>query len=191
MYKNPTPVAVALIRVKNRPEDSKAQGLLVGRRTIDPCKGEFSFPGGYVDELESAEVAAARELQEETGIIVPAEHFRPVATRITPQNRVLIFCFTETTLLRSDLHQFTPNNECDALSVRDQFDTLCFPTHTDVLRNRGLWDPATTVTDAATTCVELIKHGMTRDGRNTSHYQQSVKHIQAIEMHFGLIQPKN
>lgn len=190
MYKNPTPVAVALIRVKNRPEDTKVQGLLVGRRTIEPCKGEFSFPGGYVDELESAEIAAARELQEETGIIVPAEHFRPVATRITPQNRVLIFCFTETTLLRSDLHQFTPNNECDALSVYDELDTLCFPTHTEVLRDRGLWDPIT-VTDTASMCVELIRRGMTRDGHNTTHYQQSRKHMEAIEAHFGLIQPKN
>ena len=141
MYNNPTPVAVALIRVKNRLQDTKAQGLLVGRRTIDPCRGLFAFPGGYIDELESAEVAASRELQEETGIIIPPSQFRPIATRITPQNRVLIFCFTETTLLLSDLHRFTPNHECDELNIANELDTLCFSTHTDILQNRRLWDP--------------------------------------------------
>jgi ADP-ribose pyrophosphatase YjhB (NUDIX family) len=144
MYNNPTPVAVALIRVKNRLQDTKAQGLLVGRRTIDPCKGLFALPGGYVDELESAEIAASRELQEETGIIVPAEYFRPVATRITPRNRILIFCFTETTLLLSDLHRFTPNRECDELNIANELDTLCFSTHTDILKQRSLWDPDST-----------------------------------------------
>lgn len=186
MYNNPTPVAVALIRVKNRLQDTKAQGLLAGRRAIDPCRGLFAFPGGYIDELESAEVAASRELQEETGIIIPPSQFRPIATRVTPQNRVLVFCLTDTMLVQSDLHRFTPNHECDALSVVSQLDTLCFSTHTDILKQRSLWDPVDTAQDAARVCIEQIQLGMSRDGHNTSHYRQSVKHIDAIKNYFGL-----
>lgn len=183
MYNNPTPVAVALIRV-TRPNSEI--GLLAGRRTIDPCKGLFGFPGGYIEEFETAEQAASRELFEETGITIAANLFHPVSTRITKHNRILIFCLANVLLTTPELSQFTPSNECDELCVVHEFDTLCFPTHTDVLRNRGLWDRDDGVGAAASTCIDLIKMGMTRDGHNTSHYQQSMRHIESIKQYFGV-----
>lgn len=44
--------------------------LVLGRRTIDPGKGRWSFPSGYVDLGESTVEAAAREVKEETGFDV-------------------------------------------------------------------------------------------------------------------------
>src|SRR5437762_724687 len=41
--------------------------LLLNRRAIDPGKGLWSFPSGYVDLGESTAQAAIREVQEETG----------------------------------------------------------------------------------------------------------------------------
>ena len=46
--------------------------ILLERRAKDPRKGFLAFPGGFVDQDESAEHAAQRECFEETGI-KPAE----------------------------------------------------------------------------------------------------------------------
>ncbi len=35
-------------------------------------------------------------------------------------------------------------------------------------------------------CVYTIKLGMTRDGHDTKHYKQSLKHIDMIKEHFGV-----
>jgi ADP-ribose pyrophosphatase YjhB (NUDIX family) len=45
-------------------------GLLLQRRAIDPGKGKWTFPSGYVDRGERVEDAAVREALEETGLEV-------------------------------------------------------------------------------------------------------------------------
>lgn len=45
-------------------------GLLLQRRAIDPGKGRWTFPSGYVDRCERVEDAAIRETFEETGLDV-------------------------------------------------------------------------------------------------------------------------
>ena len=44
--------------------------LLLTRRAIDPARGKWSFPGGYVDWCESVDAAARRERCEESGLTV-------------------------------------------------------------------------------------------------------------------------
>jgi len=45
-------------------------GILLGKRSISPGKGEWSFPSGYVNRGEALEEAAAREVWEEVSLRV-------------------------------------------------------------------------------------------------------------------------
>jgi ADP-ribose pyrophosphatase YjhB (NUDIX family) len=47
-----------------------ADGVLLGRRRIEPGAGRWSFPAGYVNRGEVLEEAAVREVQEELGLQV-------------------------------------------------------------------------------------------------------------------------
>lgn len=42
--------------------------VLLIQRDLPPYQGQWAFPGGFVEQDESLEVAARRELQEETGV---------------------------------------------------------------------------------------------------------------------------
>lgn len=64
-YEDPKLVAVAVIPIEGR--------LVLGRRSINPRLGFWSFPSGYVNRGEAVEVAAAREVWEEVGLEVEVE----------------------------------------------------------------------------------------------------------------------
>lgn len=46
----------------------KDSEVLVAKRGIEPFKGKYDFPGGFLNYGERAEDAAKREMQEEVGI---------------------------------------------------------------------------------------------------------------------------
>ncbi|MFB7124983.1 MULTISPECIES: NUDIX hydrolase [Streptomycetaceae] len=56
--------------------------VLIGRRTTAGEPPTWSLPGGKVDLGESFERTAARELAEETGIVLPAEEMRVLAVHL-------------------------------------------------------------------------------------------------------------
>jgi 8-oxo-dGTP diphosphatase len=65
-YEHPRPAVTVDIILFYR-EDERIDVLLI-KRAREPFKGRWAFPGGFVDNDESLEAAAARELREETGI---------------------------------------------------------------------------------------------------------------------------
>lgn len=124
IYHNPTPVAVAIIRCSD--------GYLAIKRAIPPIGG-LALPGGFVNEGESAEVAVAREVLEETGYDIPSHMWVPVRTSVTPRNQLLIFMVTDRILLNADLAEFKVNEEASAVHIVFPGQDLCFPLHTSAL----------------------------------------------------------
>lgn len=67
-------------------------GIVAIRRNLNPYKGEWAFPGGYIDHAEDWRRAAAREVREELGIGLDPRQFAlrgdPV---VTPTNYLVLF----------------------------------------------------------------------------------------------------
>jgi 8-oxo-dGTP diphosphatase len=68
--------------------------LLLGERAKDPFRGKWVIPGGGVRFLENFGEAAAREIQEETGIEIELDGIVDVQEIVTPpdEHRVVIYC---------------------------------------------------------------------------------------------------
>jgi len=60
-YENPLPAVTALVLKEN-------DELLLGKRSVEPARGAWCLPGGFMELGETMEEAALRELQEETGL---------------------------------------------------------------------------------------------------------------------------
>ena len=65
-YDYPRPAVTVDIALFHRGADGLE--VLLIRRARDPMKGRWALPGGYVEKDEPLEKAAARELEEETGL---------------------------------------------------------------------------------------------------------------------------
>jgi ADP-ribose pyrophosphatase YjhB (NUDIX family) len=83
-YEDPKLVAVALVSVDGK--------LVLGRRSINPRRGYWSFPSGYVDRGEPVPVAAAREVNEETCLVVEIEELLGLYSE--PDNPIVLAVYT-------------------------------------------------------------------------------------------------
>src|SRR6516162_1006284 len=66
-YNNPKPCVAIMIVDQGK--------LLLARRAVEPAKGMWDIPGGFIDAGESAEQAVVREALEETALQVEVAAF--------------------------------------------------------------------------------------------------------------------
>lgn len=123
-YINPLPVAVLLLPVD--------EGVLVVRRAIPPRQGQLALPGGFIEQGETWQAAAVRELHEEAGIIVNPTEPRLFDALSAPDGTVLIF---GAALPRraSDLPLFAASAEVSERRVLARPEPLAFALHTLVV----------------------------------------------------------
>lgn len=89
LWQNAEPVAATVVR--------KGDEILFVKRGIEPGKGEWSLPAGFLEFDEEPAKAAVRELEEETGLKVEAsdlEIFQSLAMERFPGQRLVAFIFT-------------------------------------------------------------------------------------------------
>lgn len=135
IWANPTPVSVVLVPVNH----NGRTGLLVVRRGIEPKLGKLALVGGFLEEHETWQVGGAREVREETGVVVDPAKLTPfwfTSTEPKP-NRVLLFSLAEAQDA-AKLAPHTPNPETlerglifgpDGLE-----DVFAFPLHIQAAR---------------------------------------------------------
>ena len=71
-----------------------AERVLLAKRGLEPAEHLWSLPGGKVKSGETLQAAAARELQEETGIAMPDLRFAELVEIIEPDYHFVIAVFT-------------------------------------------------------------------------------------------------
>ncbi|TCO47277.1 NUDIX domain-containing protein [Actinocrispum wychmicini] len=132
VWVNPAPVAVVLLPVV----DGDRTGLLAIRRAIPPV-GALTLVSGFVERHETWQEAAAREMQEETGVEIAPEALRPLWFTSTAPDPVYVLLFAQAPAVKAeDLPPFVPNREVSERKVIfDLSENLAFPQHAQMARD--------------------------------------------------------
>lgn len=87
-WANPIPVCVVIVPVR----DGARTGVLAIRRNLPPQIGKLALPGGFLEEHETWNAGAVREVAEETNVTIDPELEQLVWRSSAPRpNRLLLF----------------------------------------------------------------------------------------------------
>ncbi len=125
-FLNPLPVSVILLPVDD--------GLLLVRRNIEPQKGWLALPGGYINLGESWQQAGAREVLEETGIMIDPHKVREFRVKSAPNGGTLLIFGLARATRSQDLPPFAPNEEAQEVIIVNAPQELAFSTHTETMQ---------------------------------------------------------
>ena len=137
-YKNPIPIVVSMIAIQPSKFGDRI-GLLIQRRNIEPKKGEWALPSGYINHGETWQEAAVRENEEEMNFSSSPEDYRLWDIKKPTSGNMLIFCtYRKVVTDRAEelITRFVPNSEVLALGMYHDnkgwdCPAIAFPTHQD------------------------------------------------------------
>lgn len=132
-YDPPMPVVVVLgLAYEDKFNPDPNYSIVLVQRNIEPHKGGWCLPGGYVNTREDPRDAAVREFKEETGLDIVIE--KPIHVcnpDPTVHNKVVIFFMG-----RVSGGEVKTSDETSNVVFRDVdgiLPKLCFSSHQDVL----------------------------------------------------------
>ncbi len=99
--------------------------VLLVRRAVDPERGKWSIPAGYLDRGEDPKVTAAREAREETGLEVAVKELVDVYYNPPPQTGASVFILYHAELIGGEAQA---GDDADAVGFfkRDDLPELAF-----------------------------------------------------------------
>lgn len=125
IYENPIPATAAVV------VNDKGKVLLV-KRKVEPRKGEWCLPGGFVELEETPEKGCLRELEEETGIKADIDRLVGVFPSKSPiYNSVLVIGYST----RNPRGRIRPGDDSEdaAFFKVDKVPQLAFRSHQAIL----------------------------------------------------------
>lgn len=105
--------------------------VLLGKRTGSHGAGEWSFPGGHLEYLESVEACAARELLEETGLTAHSLKLGPWTEDVMENDKHYITLFVFANHLEGEPKLLEPH-KCEGWEWFD-WDDLPLPLFPSIL----------------------------------------------------------
>lgn len=133
-YCPPVPAINVLVPVLRTPKFAtrdNAPGLLVIQRGIEPGKHEWAFPGGYFDHRELWEEAAVRELEEETGLVIPKTDLELIdVTGSQDRSMTIMFALAQPIPESQVADQFQTSSEVLGAKVINEPIDAAFESHT-------------------------------------------------------------
>ena len=125
MYQNTPTVVVVLVPLRG--------GLLMVRRALaGEGQGKLALPGGYQMLGQTWQEAGAREVMEETGVMIEPSSLRVVTVETTPDRRQnLLFCRSPPAAHEGPFVHDAEVSE--VLVIHEPLETA-FPLHTEQVR---------------------------------------------------------
>ncbi|MCK4761998.1 MAG: thiamine phosphate synthase [Candidatus Aminicenantes bacterium] len=126
VYENPTPATAAVVI-------NKQDEILLVKRNVDPQKGEWCLPGGFVEIDETPEQGCVRELREETGLDAETDRLVGVYLSLNPYYKsVLIIGFT----MKNAAGRIEAGDDSDeaAYFKLERMPPLAFKTHRSIFQ---------------------------------------------------------
>ncbi|TCO45435.1 ADP-ribose pyrophosphatase YjhB (NUDIX family) [Kribbella antiqua] len=111
--------------------------LLVVRRANEPSRGLWSLPGGRVEPGEDDPTAVAREVAEETGLVVEVGALVGEVEREGPKGQLYVIRDYEALAVSGELKAGDDASDAKFVS-RDEFDNL--PTATLLASTLAQWN---------------------------------------------------
>jgi ADP-ribose pyrophosphatase YjhB (NUDIX family) len=125
LYQDPKLVACSIVEMKDK--------IVLLRRAIEPKKGKWVVPGGYVDQGEEVESAALRETLEECGI---KTRIRKLQGVYSYTGRVAVVVVYVAEYVSGDLIADDESQEVRLCTLADiPWEDLAFPSTVDALKD--------------------------------------------------------
>ncbi|MBP9093780.1 NUDIX domain-containing protein [bacterium] len=128
-WDNPKPAAICLVET--------AEGIVLTKRAQPPLVGTWCLPGGFIEAHEDAELAAVREVYEETGLVVAIVRLLAVYSPIQGANEIILV-YHARPIHGDGGGQLLAGEEVQAVGVFAACDLptdIGFPQHAEIINN--------------------------------------------------------